>query len=588
VLLVDTCELLAPLDSWLREVFLSGLPDDVFTVWASRQRLPPAWYAEQPPGRSIRALELGNLTAANGRGYLAGRGVAEPEQQRALALTRGHPLSLALTADLLLHRPGTSFRGIGGRDLVQGLAERFVRSVPTEPQRRALEAASLVRLTTPLLLAELLATPDAGEEYEWLLGLSFVHSSPPGLFPHDLVRAAVSMDLRGRDPDRYAELHDRARAYYSRELARTAGEEQQRTLWDYVYLHRDNPGLKPFLFWGDGSVAPELATQADVPALLEMVRRHEGDESAKLAAYWLRRQPLGMHTFRGLSREPLGFLAIIHLHEVTEEDRAVDPAVRAATDYLRRAAPLAPGECATHFRFWLVGDSYQELSPTQSLIFLKIAQHYICTPNLAFTFFPCADSEFWAPLCGYIDLTPIPDANFQVGARKFCVYGHDWRQRPTLDWLSLLADREVGALAATQSRPALDAAGITAAVLDALRYFHDPLHLRASPLLRSRLVRERAGADASDSARVAALRAVLRQASDSLRSSPGDAQSYDALDHAYFHPAPSEENAARLLFVPFASFRRQLTAGVRHVAETLWTAEQTPPTPPAPPVATSE
>jgi hypothetical protein len=36
VLLIDTYELLAPLDDWLRDVFLPELPEQVFTVLASR------------------------------------------------------------------------------------------------------------------------------------------------------------------------------------------------------------------------------------------------------------------------------------------------------------------------------------------------------------------------------------------------------------------------------------------------------------------------------------------------------------------------------------------------------------------------
>lgn len=43
VVLVDTYELLAPLDDWLREVFLPQLPEHVLTVLASRQ--PPAGLA---------------------------------------------------------------------------------------------------------------------------------------------------------------------------------------------------------------------------------------------------------------------------------------------------------------------------------------------------------------------------------------------------------------------------------------------------------------------------------------------------------------------------------------------------------------
>jgi hypothetical protein len=580
VILVDTYEILEPLDSWLREALLPQLSDEVLTVLAGRNPPAPAWRADPGWLPLIRALPLRNLSAEEGRAYLANRQVAEADHQAALAFTHGHPLALSLVADLLLQRPGTVFRPEDAPDVIRTLLQHLVREVPTPTHRMALEAAALLKLTTEPLLAEVLGTPDAHEAFEWLRGLSFVDSGPRGLFPHDLVRDALSADLRWRNSDRFAELHDRARGYYSRKLAQTTGEEQQRALSDYVYLHRDNPGMKPFLDWGEtGASLPDLASDADGPVLLEMVRRHEGEESARLAEYWLRRQPRGMLVFRGAQQEILGFLAIVGLHDATAADRDADPAVGTAVEYLERHAPLRPDELATHFRFWLVADSYQAVSSTQSLIFLRIAQHYLSTPKLAFTFFPCADPEFWAPLCGYIDLAPIPAADFRVGGRSYRVYGHDWRLRPPIAWLALLAQREMGmpprdeAAPARELPPALGPEEFAAAVHGALRNFHHPRELRESPLLRSRQVMERAGLDATGAQRVAALRAILQEAADALRANPREQKYYDALHHAYFHPAPSQESAARLLYISFSTFRRHLKSGVQQLSETLWAGE---------------
>jgi hypothetical protein len=92
-----------------------------------------------------------------------------------------------------------------------------------------LEACALVRVTTEALLAEMLAmrAPSASaghgahELFEWLRGLSFIEASQEGLFPHVMVRQALTADLRWRNPDWYAELHRRARTYYASRLKQT-------------------------------------------------------------------------------------------------------------------------------------------------------------------------------------------------------------------------------------------------------------------------------------------------------------------------------------------------------------------------------
>jgi hypothetical protein len=73
VVLIDTYELLAPLDGWLREIFLSQLPEDTLVVLASRNAPTPEW--RKDPGWQVwlRALPLRNLTPEESRGYLAWR-----------------------------------------------------------------------------------------------------------------------------------------------------------------------------------------------------------------------------------------------------------------------------------------------------------------------------------------------------------------------------------------------------------------------------------------------------------------------------------------------------------------------------------
>ncbi|HEX2092977.1 MAG TPA: AAA family ATPase [Longimicrobiaceae bacterium] len=586
VIFVDTYEILAPLDNWLRETFLPELPENVLVVLAGRNPLSRTWRTDPGWQTLVRSLALRNLSPEESQRYLSGRQVPAEVQHAALEFTHGHPLALSLVADVLEQHPGQSFRPTDAPDVIRTLLEQFLQEVPGPTHRAALEACALFRLTTEALLTEVLDTPEVPEVFLWLRGLSFVESGPLGLFPHDMVRDALSADLRWRNPDRYAELHGRARAYYSRRLAQTHGREQQIVLSDYMYLHRDNPIVRPFLDWQEtGTTVPDTASEEDLPALVEMVARHEGEESARLAEYWLRRQPASALVFRGTRREPTGFMTLLRLEDTTAEDREADPAVGAACRHLAACAPLRQGERATHFRFWLGRDDYQSVSSTQSLAFLKIAQHYLTTSGLAFTFLPVADAEFWNPFFSYIDLFRVPGADFRVGGREYRVFGHDWRVVPPLVWLDLLAQRELDpsppAASPLSGAPPvphfaiLDETGFAAAVHDALRCFTRPREMRRNPLLRTRLVAEEAGPDAPDAERVSALQALIRRSAEQLRASPKQARLYDALHHTYFHPAPNQERAAQLLYVSFSTFRRHLKAGVDHVADTLWQWETT-------------
>jgi hypothetical protein len=579
VILVDTCELLRPLDGWLRQEFLPQLPESVITVLAGREPPAPEWRQEWQS--LVRTLNLHNLDPDQVRDYLERRGIARERFAAVLEATRGHPLALTLVADVLEQRPGQAFHLADAPDVIRTLLERFVQKVPSTRHRMALEACALLRLTTESLLEEVLEGDDAHELFGWLRELSFVDTGPLGLFPHDLARDALSADLRWRNPERYAELHDRARAYYARRLQQTHGVEQQRVLSDYVFLHRDNPIVKPFLDWAEqGTAVPTPLTDRDRPALLAMVERHEGAEARRAAEHWFARQPDGVMVIWGAGHEPNGFLSLVRLDDVTDDDRRADPAVDAALRWLERNAPLRRGERATHFRFWMDAEEYQSVSATQSLVFLKVAQHYLTTPGLAFTFFPVADGDFWTPFFAYIDLFTVPEADYAAGGRKMTVFSHDWRAVPPMIWLEILARRELDvtppdaqaapAAAASPERVAvLGEAAFAEAVQEALKCYAKPRELRSNPLLRSRIVLDRAGA----AERVPVLQALLREGAEPLKTSPKLRRQWDALHLAYFEPAGSQEKAAQRLYVSFSTFRRHLKAAVDFVAETLWSRE---------------
>ena len=604
VLFVDTYEMLSPLDQWLRESFLPQLPDTGLVVLAGRQPPAPGWQLDAGWHSLLRTLPLRNLSPHESQRYLLQRNVPREQHGEVLGFTHGHPLALSLVADLFAQsaqRQSSSssnspWSGVleieGAIDAVQVLVEHLVREACPESHRAALEACALVHLTTEPLLHEMLqlernapGQPSARELFAWLRSLSLMEVGAGGVFPHDLAREALVADLRWRDPARYAELHHRARAHYAARLQHTSGREQQDVLFDYIFLHRSNAVVSPFLEWRqNGKLAPSPMTPGDIPHLEGLVERHEGPQSARIAARWFERQPENVLVMRGPHNHIAGFLATVALHLATEDDLQADPGARAAAAYLTSHAPLREGEAALLFRFWMAAETYQAVSPTQSLIFVKMVQQYFNTPNLALSFLPCADPEFWSPIFSYADGVALEEASFEVGGRRYGTYGHDWRAVPPLAWLGQMADREISASSdhdqASQkaSRPSrgepmivLSEPEFRAALQSALRHLLRPAELSRSPLLRSRLVLGRSGE--APGSRVEALQQVIRAACEKLQGAPRAQKFYLPLHHTYLHPAASQEQAAQALDISLSTFRRHLKEGVARVIQDLWEQE---------------
>ncbi len=581
IILVDTYESLAPLDDWIRGEFLPKLSQQILTVFAGRQPPPPAWRADPAWQNAVRLIPLRNLSPADGQSYLSKRQIPVDLHRAVLDFTHGHPLALSLVADTLQERPEAGLQFERTPDVVQVLLEKFVRQVSDPEQRAALEVASLVRTITEPLLARMTGAPDSHGLFRWLQTLSFVEARPGGLFLHDLAREVLVADLRWRDPDRYAELHRRARVYFQEQLAQSFRSEQPHVLWDYIFLHRDNAVVRPFFDWQtSGGLLIERPAKNDLSTLQNIVHRHEGETSAQIAGAWFDAQPEGFRILRDRGGEVAGFYSRVTIGSTRAELSFEDPAYEAASRYLDQKAALRPGEIATMFRFWMAADSYQAVSPVQSLIFVSIVRHYLTTPGLAFSFFPCADPEFWAAGFAYGNLNHIPEVDFEIDGRKYGVYGHDWRVEPPLVWLELLAEREIatdlGAASRPQPRPALVVLSqeeFTGAVRDFLRAYHRPEALSGNPLLYSRLVVDGAGIQADIQVRVARMRQLVGDAIAALESTAKGRKFSRAVHRTYLQPEPTQERAAEALGLPFSTYRRHLQTGIQRVTAALWDLE---------------
>ncbi len=587
VLLIDTYEMLAPLDGWLRDVFLPQLPDDTLVVLAGRN--PPAapWLSDPGWQELTRAIELANLSEEEALDYLARRNVPEPRRDAALRFTRGYPLALSLAVEVLLQQPHATFTGSAPPNVVSTLLDRFLTDLPTSAARAALEACSLVRITTEPLLAALLDVPDAHAEFEWLRGLSFIYSGSRGLYPHDLAREALESDLKWRDPDSFRAMHRRAHQYY---VTRMKVDGDDENYHDFVYLHK-NPHVRAIFVWDQmNGLHTSAARPGEWPALRAMVARHEGLDAARLADFWYARQAEGVTVIRDSADHPLGFIFHLRLQPGGDEESvAADPATAAAWRYLQATAPLREGEVANMVRWWMAADTYQAISPAQGVAFVIAARFVITTPGLARSFHCFADAAAWEAILAHFDLHRLPAADFTVGGHDYGVFTHDWKATPPEAWLAVMADRETSEELAPATPPplplrpaprpapptaeaALDEAAFGAAVRAALHSLTSPAALASNPLTRTRLVSTHVPPSASAADRGAALRALLVETIAPLQANARDARLYQALFHTYIVPAGSQEQAAERADVPFSTFRRHLKDGIERLTAELWAA----------------
>ncbi len=576
---LDTYEKITPIDDWVRTDFLPHLPANVLTVICSRNAPSVTWLSDPGWKALMRTMQLRNFTPEEAEEYLRRRNLPEEKIQPVLNFTHGHPLALSVVADIYGQYPDKNFSPDESPDVVRTLLQLFVRQVPSPMHRAALEVCALVNLLTESLLSEVMGLEDTSELFNWMCGLSFISIGREGIYPHDIAREALCADLKWRHPDWNAELHNRSRQYYHRKLKEASGETQRRVLFDLIFLHRMNPVVKPFFEWQEtGSFWVDAANANDLPVLRDMIRQQEGAESLDAFDFWTKHPAAQLWVWRDGAKYANAFVLKINSHELTPDKKLPDPVMQKVVEFQSRQLHLRQGEQVAVFRMWMANETHQQVSPLQSSIFLTIVQYYF-TPGLAVSLLQVVQPEYWKAVFTYGDLQHLPELDHVVNGIPFGFYMHDWRVRPPLAWLELMGKREVG-MAAEMAAEAqqmqvvvLNETEFSESITEALRHFHNGNQLIQNPLIRSKFIVHRTGADTSDAERVVALREKILAAIKEIEESPIDGKYHRVLYRTYINPVGSQEKTADFLNMSFSTYRRYLAAGSQRVAEMLWAEE---------------
>ena len=442
LLFIDTYELLADLDDWLRDTLLPQLPSRSLAVVAGRLEPAPRWRTGVEWGGLTRVSTLGNLRPDEGRLYLTRCGVGAEHHDEALAFTRGHPLALSIVADVLTRgeRLGTA-RLTNEPEIVRALLEAFVQGVPSRDHRIALHACVTARATTEALVSAVLERSDVRDIFAWLERLPFVELGPHGLFPHDLARDVLFMDFHWRDPDAAARVIERILGYMYERLEHTQGLDKQRVWFEVLYVQRYNPCIRPYYEWdGFGTAYSEPPTAQERDAMIAMVARHEGPQSASIARYWMARQPDAFLAVRHIGGELLGFFANLCLECVTPEDLAADPAIARAMAHVGQHGPARAGEHIVYGRFWMDAERHQALTQAFTVTSASWLQRSIA-PGTAWSFAAMSNPDVVEPMFVDLHIWRVHEADFEIDGRHHGVFAHDWRVEPQQEWMRYKAQR---------------------------------------------------------------------------------------------------------------------------------------------------
>lgn len=565
VLLVDTFEMSQGLEGWLWERFLPQLPAGAVVVVAGRVPPDPLWTSDPGWADLLQVTALRNLAPDEAAEFLHARQVPVSAQQALLEFTGGNPLALALAAAVTVRDNAVRPSWKPNQDTIATLLRQLVGDTPSPEHRRALEVCAHAYVTSESLLRALMGE-DAAELFAWLRVQPFIESTAAGLFPHDVVREALEADLRWRDPEGFADMHNQMRELHLAQLRAAPDSSLLPATGALIFLFRTDRQMSEFNIWREvGLVEDRPYQRAHRERVLELVEQAEGQESASVAAYWLDRQPEAFRVYHSThTGEPAGFSAWLELSEPVGSD--IDPVVAAAWHHARANGPLRAGEYMALARFTIDAAAYQRPAPSTTFAQWRATGEMIRGDRLAWSYVVMRDDGYWDKHLGDINMVPIV-APPTVGDHRYALFAHDWRAQPAGPWLQEKSDamlsgstmagapvRRRGELVVL-SRPEFDGA-----VREALRTLHRPAALADNPLARSRVVLE-SGKNLPE---------ILAGAAESLQGERGGEKLYRAVTVAYFKGAPTQEVAAELLGLPFSTYRRHLTTGVERMSDLLW------------------
>jgi hypothetical protein len=447
ILMLDTYERFRLMDSWLRQVFVPSLSNNVRIVLCGRDPMVAGWLTTPGWHNLTVTLALDTLGDRDALDLLERSQVSCADARQIMRLTRGHPLALKLAA-----------AAVGGRrrmvDLesavlprvVEELTRLYVEEIGDSFTRQVLNAASLVRRTTLSLLSAMLPDAPPQDAYERLRALPFVAMSREGLHVHDTMQQTIAAALKAADPTTYRE-HRRAAWRQLRAEFRTAGaSETWRYTADMLYIIENPVTREAFFPLNAHLLAVEAVRPADGSDIETIVARHEGDEAAAWLLGWWRRAPRAFRVVRDQQGTITGFYALLEpaSGDLDVASAEADPVLRLWLAHLRRI-PVAADERVLFCLRWLSAANGEAPSPEQGATWLDMKRSYMeMRPHLRRIYMSVVDIATYGPIAAGLGFRVLDDAGATLDGKTYHTAMLDFGPQSVDGWLAGLVATELG------------------------------------------------------------------------------------------------------------------------------------------------
>lgn len=439
IVALDTYEVFRLMDTWLRQVFLPIVPDNVRFVLCGREAPVTAWLSDPGWHGLFRSIRLESLEQRDAAELLSRAGVAIEDAQYLAGICHGHPLALTLAASMRRSEPIAVTAGMAQR-VVEEFSRLFLADI-TDPQtRRALEAASVVRRVTLPILGAMLPDASPQDAQERIRMLPFVQPDRDGLHIHDAVREAIAATLRADNPQQYHSYRRSGYRYFMTELRGAPSSDLWRYTADLLYL-LENPVVREAFFPSSGQeYSVEPARIEDGHAIVDTIDCHEPSVTATYLKRWWREAPETFAVARDRNGSVAGFYCVFDPNSVPGRLCGEDPVTRAWLNHLD-GQPLPRQQRALFLRRWLSVQDGEAPSPVQAACWVDVKRKYLeLRPNLR---------RVYLTLC---DLEPYAAAATKLGFRVLAEAGGDGYHTAMLDfgpssvdgWLARLVAGELG------------------------------------------------------------------------------------------------------------------------------------------------
>lgn len=441
ILVFDNYEVFRMMDTWLRQVFIPPLTNNVRVIFCGREAPVSAWYTTPGWQGMFQSIQLGPLSKTEAEELLHHSGVAETNIPRVMLFTHGHPLALKLAAATIAARPNLNLEQVESQHVVSELAHLYLADVNDRVTRAALEAACVVRRTTRSLLRAMLLDIAPNDAYDRLQALPFVESARDGLIIHDLVQQAISRRLRAADPQCY----EKYRRAAWRQLRSEFSVGSRTTIWRYtadmIYLI-DHPGIHETFFPSDAHLyTPELATPQDESAIQAITLRWDGPETLNIMQHWWNVLPEAFHVVRGHQAQAAGYYCMIHVQQPANRLQFDDPITGPWWRHLQ-ANPIPDGQLALFSLKMLAFETGDAPSAVQGTLWMDIKRTYMEYPQTRRVYCLIDDTKTWLPVLAALGFSSID--SIKLDGKAYTVVVNDFGPQLVPGWMAGLVDTQLG------------------------------------------------------------------------------------------------------------------------------------------------